>query len=68
MLGSDVFVCNLLLKALGMEGLSRLLSRMEHVDLRAGDQLVAVGMPVSHLCFIESGLASTVIHDDSGKS
>ncbi len=68
MLGSDFLVYNLLLKTLGMEGLSRLASRMEHVDLPAGYQLVAPGVPVSHLCFIETGLASTVVHNDSGKS
>lgn len=68
MLGSDFFVYNLLLKTLGMEGLSRLASRMEHADLPAGYQLVAPGVPVSHLCFIETGLASTVVHNDSGKS
>lgn len=41
---------------------------MEHVDLPVGYQFVAAGMPFSHLCFIETGLASTAVHDDSGKS
>jgi len=68
MLGPDFFICNLLLKTLGMEGFSRLTFWMEHVDLPAGYQLVAAGAPVSHLCFIETGLASTVVHDDSGKA
>lgn len=68
MLGSDFLVYNRLLKTIGTEGLSRLASRMEAVDLPAGHQLVAAGKPISHLCFIETGLASTVVHDDGGKS
>jgi CRP-like cAMP-binding protein len=68
MLGSDFLVYNRLLNTFGTEGLSRLASRMEAVDLPAGHQLVAAGKPISHLCFIETGLASTVVHDDGGKS
>lgn len=68
MLGSDFLVYNRLLKTIGTEGLSRLAPRMEAVDLPAGHQLVAAGKPISHLCFIETGLASTVVHDDGGKS
>lgn len=67
MLGSNFVVYNRLLKTLGTEGLLQLMSRMEPVELRAGHQLVAAGAPISHLCFIETGLASTVVHDDGGK-
>ncbi|AYM65928.1 cAMP-binding domain of CRP or a regulatory subunit of cAMP-dependent protein kinases [Agrobacterium fabrum] len=33
-----------------------------------GHRLVTSDMLISHLCFIESGLASTVVRDDGGKS
>ncbi|MCZ7495882.1 Crp/Fnr family transcriptional regulator [Agrobacterium rhizogenes] len=68
MLGSDFLVYNRLLKTLGTERLSQLASRLEPVDLPTGHRLVAAGKPISHLCFIETGLASTVVHDDGGKS
>ncbi|MDP9563393.1 UNVERIFIED_ORG: CRP-like cAMP-binding protein [Rhizobium nepotum] len=68
MLGSDFFVYNQLLKALTSKGFSRLASQMESIDLPAGHQLVRAGEPISHLCFIETGIASTVVHNDGGKS
>lgn len=68
MLESGFIVYNRLLKTLVGEGFSRLASYMELVDLPAGHQLVAPGKPISHLCFIQNGLASTVVHNDSGKS
>lgn len=67
MLGLNFVVYNRLLKTLGAEGLLRLMPQMELVDLPAGHRLVVAGMPISHLCFIETGLASTVVHDDGGK-
>lgn len=33
-----------------------------------GHRLVTSDMLISHLCFIESGLASTIVRDDGGKS
>lgn len=67
MLGSNFVVYNRLLKTLGTERLLQLVSRMEPVNLQAGYQLVATGMPISHFCFIETGLASTIVHDEGGK-
>ncbi|MCZ7486155.1 Crp/Fnr family transcriptional regulator [Rhizobium rhizogenes] len=67
MLGSNFRINNRLLKALTSEGFSRLIPHMELVELPAGHQLVAGGKPILHLCFIESGLASTVVHNDGGK-
>lgn len=67
MLGSNFVFYNRLLKTLGTERLSQLAARMEPVNLPAGHQLVGAGMPISHLCFIETGLASTIVHDEGGK-
>ncbi|SOC90408.1 cAMP-binding domain of CRP or a regulatory subunit of cAMP-dependent protein kinases [Rhizobium sp. AN5] len=41
---------------------------MESIDLPAGHQRVRAGEPISHLCFIETGIPSTVVHNDGGKS
>ena len=68
MLESGFCVYNRLLQIIGKEGLARLVSRMEPVDLPMGHRLVTSDMLISHLCFIESGLASTVVRDDGGKS
>lgn len=62
------FVHNRLLKALGGEGFLRLAARMEAVELPVGHRLVAANTPISHICFIEAGLASSVARTDGGKS
>ncbi|MDS7594040.1 Crp/Fnr family transcriptional regulator [Agrobacterium tumefaciens] len=65
---SNFPVRNRLLNALGSESFSRLVRYMEPIKLPAGHRLVATNSPITHLCFIETGLASTIAHTEGGKS
>lgn len=64
----EYFARNRLLRALGEEGFSRLASRMEMINLPVGYQLVGANTPISRVCFIESGIASSVARTEGGKS
>ncbi|NWJ27557.1 Crp/Fnr family transcriptional regulator [Rhizobium sp. RM] len=68
MFESDFQVRNRLLSALDGESFSRLSRHMEPVKLPVGHRLVATNSPITHVCFIETGLASTLAHTDGGKS
>ncbi len=66
--GSSIFARNRLLRALGEVGFSRLVARMEMINLPVGYQLVGANTPISRVCFIESGIASSVARTEGGKS
>ncbi|OWK22952.1 hypothetical protein AJ87_39195 [Rhizobium yanglingense] len=57
---SQATVANRLLKALAPEAFERLSSEMAAIDLGLRQVVVESDAPISHVCFIESGLASMV--------
>lgn len=65
---SNIFVRNRLLKAVGGRGFLRLAARMEAIELPVGHRLVSANTPISHVCFIETGLASSMARTDGGKT
>jgi CRP-like cAMP-binding protein len=61
-------VRNHLLKALPFQSFDQLRPHMEQVDLPVRHYLVFPYAPISHVCFIESGLASVVTSSSDGRS